>query len=57
MDALVNPLEKSMTNKKKPDVVKQEVDRNEDMIRSGLHAIDSLNWIEYVTLKLTFFFP
>jgi hypothetical protein len=26
MDALVNPLEKSVTNKTKPDVVKQEVD-------------------------------
>ncbi len=57
MDALVNPLEKSVTNKTKPDVVKQEVDCNEDMIRSALHAIDSLNWIKYVTLKLTFFFP
>ncbi|CAM6025452.1 unnamed protein product [Sphagnum balticum] len=45
MDALVNPLEKSMTNKTKPDVVKQEVDHNEDMTHSGLHAIDSLNWI------------
>ncbi|CAN5974847.1 unnamed protein product [Sphagnum jensenii] len=45
MDALVNPLEKSMANKTKPDVVKQEVDHNEDMIRSALHAIDSLNWI------------
>jgi hypothetical protein len=56
MDALVNPLEKSMANKTKPDVVKQEVDHNEDMIRSALHAIDSLNWIKYVTLKLTFFF-
>jgi cullin-associated NEDD8-dissociated protein 1 len=55
MDALVNPLEKSMTNKTKPDVVKQEVHHNEDMIRSALHAINSLNWIQYVTLKLTFF--
>ncbi|CAK9880991.1 unnamed protein product [Sphagnum jensenii] len=45
MDALVNPLEKSMTNKTKPDVVKQEVDHNEDMIHSALHAIDSLDWI------------
>jgi hypothetical protein len=57
MDALVNPLEKSMTNKTKPDVVKQEVDQIEDMIRSALHAINSFNWIKYVTLKLTFFFP
>ncbi len=37
MDALVNPLEKSVTNKIKPDVVKQEeVDCNEDLIRSAL---------------------
>jgi cullin-associated NEDD8-dissociated protein 1 len=28
MDALVDPLEKSVTNKTKPDAVKQEVDRN-----------------------------
>jgi hypothetical protein len=56
MDALVDPLEKSVTNKTKPDAVKQEVDRNEDMIRSALRAIDSLNRIKYVTLKLTFFF-
>ncbi|KAH9575070.1 hypothetical protein CY35_01G092900 [Sphagnum magellanicum] len=45
MDALVDPLEKSVTNKTKPDAVKQEVDRNEDMIRSALRAIDSLNRI------------
>jgi cullin-associated NEDD8-dissociated protein 1 len=50
MDALVDPLEKSVTNKTKPDAVKQEVDRNEDMIRSALRAIDSLNRIKYVTL-------
>jgi hypothetical protein len=56
MDALVDPLEKSVTNKTKPDAVKQEVDRNEDMIRSALRAIDSLNRIKYVTVKLTFFF-
>ncbi len=43
-----------MTNK--TDVVKQEVDRNEDMICSALHAINSLNWIKYVTPKLNFFF-
>jgi len=29
----VDPLEKTVTNKTKPDAVKQEVDRNEDMIR------------------------
>ncbi|KAL3700206.1 hypothetical protein R1sor_018228 [Riccia sorocarpa] len=44
-DALVEPLEKTVTNKTKPDAVKQEVDRNEDMIRSTLRAIESLNRI------------
>ncbi|MCO5610009.1 hypothetical protein L7F22_064244 [Adiantum nelumboides] len=43
LDALVEPLEKTVTNKTKQDAVKQEVDRNEDMIRSALRAIDSLN--------------
>lgn len=50
MDALVDPLEKSVTNKTKPDAVKQEVDRNEDMIRSALRAIDSLNRIRSSSL-------
>ncbi|XP_024383560.1 cullin-associated NEDD8-dissociated protein 1 isoform X1 [Physcomitrium patens] len=45
MDALVEPLEKTIQHKTKPDAVKQEVDRNEDMIRSALRAIDSLNRI------------
>lgn len=48
MDALVDPLEKTIQHKTKPDAVKQEVDRNEDMIRSALRAIDSLNRIRYV---------
>ena len=47
MDTLVEPLEKTVTHKTKPDAVKQEVDRNEDMIRSALRAIDSLNRIRY----------
>ncbi|XP_024525263.1 cullin-associated NEDD8-dissociated protein 1 isoform X2 [Selaginella moellendorffii] len=45
LDVLVEPLEKTVTNKTKPDAVKQEVDRNEDMIRSALRAIDSLDRI------------
>eukprot|EP00249_Psilotum_nudum_P024642 c29247_g2_i2 orf=410-4126(+) len=45
LDALVEPLEKTVTNKTKQDAVKQEVDRNDDMIRSALRAIDSLNRI------------
>lgn len=45
LDTLVEPLEKTVTNKTKQDAVKQEVDRNEDMIRSALRAVDSLNRI------------
>ncbi|KAJ7551601.1 hypothetical protein O6H91_06G021400 [Diphasiastrum complanatum] len=45
VDTLVEPLERTVTTKMKPDAVKQEVDRNEDMIRSALRAIESLNRI------------
>eukprot|EP00252_Welwitschia_mirabilis_P011775 TRINITY_DN2619_c0_g1_i2.p1 TRINITY_DN2619_c0_g1~~TRINITY_DN2619_c0_g1_i2.p1 ORF type:complete len:818 (-),score=176.90 TRINITY_DN2619_c0_g1_i2:413-2866(-) len=45
LDSLVEPLEKTITHKPKADAVKQEVDRNEDMIRSALRAIVSLNRI------------
>ncbi|XP_071701048.1 cullin-associated NEDD8-dissociated protein 1-like [Rutidosis leptorrhynchoides] len=45
LDSLVDPLQKSVTFRPKQDAVKQEVDRNEDMIRSALRAIASLNRI------------
>eukprot|EP01018_Ginkgo_biloba_P019172 Gb_04165 [translate_table: standard] len=45
LDSLVEPLEKTINHKPKQDAVKQEVDRNEDMIRSTLRAIVSLNRI------------
>eukprot|EP00850_Spirogloea_muscicola_P001350 SM000005S17147 [mRNA] locus=s5:408611:419235:+ [translate_table: standard] len=51
VDTLVEPLEKTVTEKTKPDAVKQEVDRNEDMIRSALRAIDSLSRIPNVELS------
>jgi cullin-associated NEDD8-dissociated protein 1 len=54
LDLLVEPLEKTVTNKTKQDAVKQEVDRNEDMIRSALRAVDSLNRIGYISLALFF---
>ncbi|KAG5024111.1 hypothetical protein JHK85_020453 [Glycine max] len=44
-DSLVDPLQKTINFKPKQDAVKQEVDRNEDMIRSALRAIASLNRI------------
>lgn len=45
LDSLVEPLQKTLNYKPKQDAVKQEVDRNEDMIRSALRAIASLNRI------------
>jgi cullin-associated NEDD8-dissociated protein 1 len=41
----VEPIEKTISHKPKGDAVKQEVDRNEDMIRSALRAISSLSRI------------
>ncbi|GMH24451.1 hypothetical protein Nepgr_026294 [Nepenthes gracilis] len=45
LDSLVDPLLKTINFRPKQDAVKQEVDRNEDMIRSALRAIASLNRI------------
>ncbi|XP_057530355.1 cullin-associated NEDD8-dissociated protein 1 [Amaranthus tricolor] len=45
LDSLVDPLQKTINFKPKQDAVKQEVDRNQDMIRSALRAIASLNRI------------
>lgn len=47
LDSLVDPLQKTINFKPKQDAVKQEVDRNEDMIRSALRAIASLNRIRF----------
>ncbi|PSS19007.1 Cullin-associated NEDD8-dissociated protein [Actinidia chinensis var. chinensis] len=43
LDSLVDPLQKTINFRPKQDAVKQEVDRNEDMVRSALRAIASLN--------------
>ncbi|KAL1534946.1 Cullin-associated NEDD8-dissociated protein 1 [Salvia divinorum] len=45
LDSLVDPLHKTINFRPKQDAVKQEVDRNEDMIRSALRVITSLNRI------------
>ncbi|KAK4476806.1 hypothetical protein RD792_015966 [Penstemon davidsonii] len=45
LDSLVDPLQKTINFRPKQDAVKQEVDRNEDMIRSALRSIASLNRI------------
>lgn len=47
LDTLSDPLDKTINHKPKMDAVKQEVDRNEDMIRSALRAIASLNRIRF----------
>ncbi|XP_024030609.1 cullin-associated NEDD8-dissociated protein 1 [Morus notabilis] len=54
LDSLVDPLLKTINFKPKPDAVKQEVDRNEDMIRSALRAIASLNRISGGDCSLKF---
>jgi cullin-associated NEDD8-dissociated protein 1 len=43
LDRLVDPLTATLTAKMKSDAVKQEVDRNEDMLRSCLRAISALS--------------
>ncbi|VAH40599.1 unnamed protein product [Triticum turgidum subsp. durum] len=45
LDSLVEPLEKTIGHKPKSDAVKQEIDRNEDLIRSALRAIAAVNRI------------
>jgi hypothetical protein len=42
LDRLVEPLGATLTAKVKADAVKQEVDRNEDMLRSCLRCVDAL---------------
>lgn len=54
LDSLVEPLEKTIKHKPKQDAVKQEVDRNEDMIRSALRAIASLNRLSGCDCSLKF---
>ena len=46
----MDPLQKTINFKPKQDAVKQEADRNEDMIRSTLRAIASLNRIRLSSL-------
>lgn len=55
LDSLVEPLQKTINFKPKQDAVKQEHDRNEDMIRSALRAISSLDRIRF-SLSLSHIF-
>ncbi|XP_031271627.1 cullin-associated NEDD8-dissociated protein 1-like [Pistacia vera] len=54
LDSLVEPPQKTVNFKPKQDAVKQEVDHNEDMIRSALRAIASLNRISGGDCNLKF---
>ena len=51
----MEPLQKTVNFKPKLDAVKQEVDRNEDMIRSALRAIASLNRTRFINFILNKF--
>ena len=46
LDQVVEPFTKTLTARVKSDAVRQEVDRNEDMLRSCLRAVDALDRIE-----------
>ncbi|KAI3944021.1 hypothetical protein MKW98_015173, partial [Papaver atlanticum] len=54
LDSLVDPFQITINYKPKLDAVKQEVDRNEDMIRSALRAISSLSRISGVDCSLKY---
>lgn len=54
LDKLVGPLEKTLTTRLRGEPVKQEVDRNEDMIRSCLRAIEAVNHIPNVNSNAAF---
>jgi len=43
LDQLIEPLEATLTTTVKKDAVQQEIDRNEDMLRSALRAVDALS--------------
>lgn len=51
----MDPLQKTINFRTKQDAVKQEVDRNEDMIRSALRTIASLNRIRYAKILYDLF--
>jgi len=46
LDQVVEPFTKTLTTRVKSDAVRQEVDRNEDMLRSCLRAVDALDRID-----------
>jgi len=54
LDSLVEPLKKTLTTKVRDTAVKQQVDRNDELIRSALVAIAAISRIEDVDSSLKF---
>jgi cullin-associated NEDD8-dissociated protein 1 len=46
LDRVVDPLTATLSARVKSDAVRQEVDRNEDMIRSCLRSVESLDRLD-----------
>ena len=46
LDTLVEPMGKTLTAKLKSDAVKQEIDRNEDLLRSCLRGVAAVEKLE-----------
>ena len=46
LDKVVEPFTKTLTARIKSDAVRQEIDRNEDMLRSCLRAVDALERLD-----------
>ena len=48
LNEVAEPLERTILGKVKADAVKQEKERNEDIVRSALRSLDSLSRIRWV---------
>merc|ERR1711988_103173 len=54
LDSLIEPLRATIQKKEKESAVKQEVDRNEELIRSALRAIAAISQIPSVDQQVKF---
>ena len=46
LDSMIGPMTKTLSKRSTPNSVRQEIDRNEDMLRSALRAIHAMDSIE-----------
>ena len=46
LDGIIGPMTKTLSKRSTPNSVRQEIDRNEDMLRSALRAIHAMDSIE-----------